>query len=118
MPANLTSDPIPADWRARRGPAKGLSGLAGRIRLEAAGAPVGVLQVADGAAGIGPDGEAAATLRADALQTLVQLLGGELHPIVARLQNRVRLEGDVALVLRVFLGLQAGSPWSGLMPRS
>jgi hypothetical protein len=76
------------------------------------------LRIASGAAEIDPDGEADATLDADTLQTLVGLLGGEVHPIVARLQNRVRVEGDVALIVRVFLGLQAGSPWSGLLPGS
>jgi hypothetical protein len=91
--------------------------LAGRIRLQVAGTDAGVLRVANGEAEIGPDGEAAGSVSADTLQTLVGLLGGEVHPIVARLQNRVQVDGDVPLILRVFLGLQAGSPWSGLVPR-
>lgn len=118
MPENATTAAIPPDWTTRRGPANGLWDLNARVRLRAAGADVGVLKVAAGAAEIGPDGEADATLDADTLQTLVGLLGGEVHPIVARLQNRVRVEGDVARTVCVFLGLQAGSPWSGLAPRS
>jgi hypothetical protein len=119
MPENsYASVQIPSDWIARRGTAAGLWELNARVRLRVADADVGVLKVADGAAEIGPDGEVDATVDADTLQTLVGLLGGEVHPIVARLQNRVQVEGDVARTVCVFLGLQAGSPWSGLVPRS
>jgi hypothetical protein len=118
MSANPSSAPaIAADWVSRSGPAEGVTNLTARIRLQVGEEPVGVLQVAGGAVAIGSDGEAAGSVRADTLQTLVGLLGGEVHPIVARLQNRVRVDGDVPLILRVFLGLQAGSPWSGLAPR-
>jgi len=118
MSANPSSAPaIPSDWVSRSGPADGLTSLSARIRLQVGEGHVGVLKVAGGAAAIEPDGEAAGSVSADTLQTLVGLLGGEVHPIVARLQNRVRVDGDVPLILRVFLGLQAGSPWSGLVPR-
>ena len=118
MPKTSSNDrAIPQDWNSRRGPASGLEGLEARIRLRVADADVGVLKVANGAAEIGPDGEADAAVNTDTLQTLVGLLGGEDHPIVVRLQNRVHVEGDAAKTLRVFLGLQAGSPWSGLVPR-
>jgi hypothetical protein len=109
---------IPSDWISRSGPASGIPDLTARIRLRVADADIGVLKVAHGAAEISPDGDADATLGADTLQTLVGLLGGEVRPIVARLQNRVRVEGDVAQTVCVFLGLQAGSPWSGLVSRS
>jgi hypothetical protein len=119
MPENTTNPVVlPPDWISRRGPGSGLLELKARIRLRAAGADVGVLKVGDGAAEIGPDGQADATLDADTPQTLVGLLGGEVHPIVARLQNRVRVEGDIAQTVCVFLGLRAGSPWSGIVPRS
>lgn len=119
MPANTATElAVPADWTSRSGPASGLVDLTARIRLQVGEEPVGVLKIAGGAVAIGPDGEAAGSVSADTLQTLVGLLGGEVHPIVARLQNRVLVDGDVPLILRVFLGLQAGSPWSGLVPRS
>ena len=118
MSANPSSAPaIPSDWTSRSGPGDGLAHLTAGIRLQVGEEQVGVLKVAGGAAAIGPDGKADGSLYADTLQTLVGLLGGEVHPIVARLQNRVRVDGDVPLILRVFLGLQAGSPWSGLVPR-
>jgi hypothetical protein len=99
---------------SRRGPGSGLSGLAGRIRLQVAGADAGVLKVANSEAEIGPDGGADATLNADTMPTLLGLLSGGVHPFVARLQNRVSVEGDLGLIVRVFLGLQADSPWSDL----
>ncbi|CAN7171595.1 SCP2 sterol-binding domain-containing protein [Phenylobacterium sp. LjRoot219] len=108
---------IPADWASRRGAADGVAGLSARIRLGVDGATVGVLKVDDGGVEIVPDGEAAATVTTDTLQTLVGLLGGDVQPIVARLQGRVLPEGDIGLVIRVFFGLQAGSPWSGLAPK-
>jgi hypothetical protein len=119
MPANSTSvENVPSDWISRSGPASGVADLAARVRLLIGEDPVGVLNVAGGAVSIAHDGASDGTMAADTLQTLVRLLAGETHPIVARLQNRVRVDGDVALIVRVFLGLQAGSPWSGLLPRS
>lgn len=109
-----TSPDNSPDWTSRRGPGSGLSGLAGRVRLQVAGADAGVLKVANSEAEIGPDGEADATLNADTLPTLLGLLSGEVHPFVARLQNRVSVEGDLGLIVRVLLGLQADSPWSDL----
>jgi len=106
---------LPADWTTRRGPAVGVAGLRGRIRLDVGDSTVGCLKVADETVEILADREAEATLIADSPQTLVGLLGGEKHPVVARLQGRISVAGNVALVIQVFLGLQAGSPWSGLV---
>ncbi len=109
---------IPIDWTEHHGPGEGLKGLSGSVRLMADGLQVGILNVADGAAKISPDGAADATLHADTLTTLIGLLGGEVQPVVARLQNRLRVDGDVGLVIRIFFGLRAGSPWSGILARS
>jgi hypothetical protein len=111
---------VPADWMARRGPAPGLGTLAGRIGLRVANAHIAALTVGDAMAEISPGGEpvGGASVNADSLATLVALLGGELHPIVARLQNRISVDGDAAFIIRVCLGLRAGSPWSGLVSRS
>lgn len=109
---------LPADWTSRSGPATGVSGLFGGVRLRYGETLVGVLKVADGRVAIGPEGNADVTLTTDTVETLVGLLGGEVHPIVARLQNRVAVDGDTAFAIRVFLGLRAGSPWRGLTPRS
>ena len=117
MAVNLSSDSS-ADWATRSGPAPGVEGLVGRLRLIIADAPVGLLTVERGLVEILPDCEAPAGLRVEDHATLIQLLGGELHPMVARLQQCCVIEGDSRLALRILLALQAGSPWTGLAPRS
>jgi hypothetical protein len=117
---STNSTDVPADWMSRRGPAPGLGRLSGSIGLRVANERIGSLRVGAAAAEIAPGGEpeGAASLNADSLATLVALLGGELHPIVARLQNRISVDGDAAFIIRVCLGLRAGSPWTGLVSRS
>ena len=112
MPA-VTDKPavLPPDWTTKNGRAEALEGLWGKLRLVAAGATIGVLKVADGEVEIEPQGSASTALETDTLATLVSLLAGELHPIVARLQGRAWIVGDPALGLRVLLGLRAASPW-------
>ena len=105
-------------WTSRHGRAEGLQGLTGRLQLQVAGAPAGVLKVEDGEVEITPDGDFAAWMAADSQPTLIGLLGGELHPIIAHLQGKAWAGGDIAFVLKVFFGLQAGSPWTGLAARS
>ena len=109
---------ISIDWTIRSGPAPGVEGLVGRLRLMIADEPVGLLAVERGAVEILPDSAATAVLRTKDQETLIQLLGGELHPMVARLQQCAVIEGDSRLALRILLALQAGSPWTGLAPRS
>ena len=116
MTANLSSTSV--DWTIRSGPAPGVEGLVGKLRLMIAEEPVGLLTVERGAVEILPDSDGSAVLRAEDQATLIQLLGGELHPMVASLQQCVVIEGDSQLALRILLALQAGSPWSGLVPRS
>jgi hypothetical protein len=120
MQSDLKADTeVAPDWPSRSGRAAGVEGLSGRIRLNVGDTIVGRLNVAsNGAVEILPDGEAEASLIADTPQTLVGLLGGEKHPVVARLQGQISTSGDTAFAIRTFLGLQAGSPWSGLVPRS
>ena len=110
-----TSTELPADWTGRRGPAAGAGGLSGRIRLGVGRNTIGCLKIDDGTAEILSGGPSEASLTADTPETLVGLLGGDKHPVVARLQGRIVTTGDTGLVIRVFLGLQAGSPWSGLV---
>jgi len=113
----IPSASVSTDWTTKSGPAPGINRLAGRIRLMIAEEAVGLLTVERGAVEILPDCDAPAVLRAEDHATLIQLLGGELHPVVADLQQCVVMEGDTRLALRILLALQAGSPWSGLVPR-
>jgi hypothetical protein len=101
----------PSDWTAKKGPAEGLHGLWGKLRLVAASGTVGVLTIEDGEVHIEPRSEASTVLSTDSVATMVALLSGELHPVVARLQGRAWMEGDASMGLRILLGLRAGSPW-------
>jgi hypothetical protein len=109
---------VAPDWPSRRGRAAGVKGLSGRIRLNIGDTNIGCLKVSpDGTVEILPDGEAEAFVTADTPQTLIGMLGGEKHPIVARLQGRVSTGGDISFAIQTFFGLQAGSPWSGLVAK-
>lgn len=99
-------------WSARRGRAAGLNGVSGRMELRIVDQPVGILDIEDGLAIVASEGQAPAAAICDDEPVLTALLSGELHPIVAYLQGRLRISGDSALALRILLGLQADSPWS------
>jgi hypothetical protein len=98
-------------WTETKGHSDGLLGLWGKLRLAPSGSTVGVLKVEDGQVQIDPHGEASITLGTDTESTLIELLSGKLHPVVARLQGRAWFEGDPTLGLRMLLGLRASSPW-------
>jgi hypothetical protein len=86
--------------------------------LEVSSQPVGLLHIENGKGSILAQGDAPATVSFDTEQTLKRVLGGALHPIVARLQQRVDVAGDAALVLKVLMGLQAQSPWTDLVRKA
>lgn len=110
--------PDAAEWTSKHGRAPGCDGLAGQLALVAGGTPLGILTIDGEEVGITPGRGASTTLAAEDERTMLQLLGGELHPVVARLQARASIDGDNRFGLRVLLGLQGGSPWTGLAPRS
>ncbi len=100
------------------GDAPGLKGVSGRLRLHVGDTAVAVLQIEpSGAVELVEAGDAAATIIADTRSTLEALLRTELNPIVAVLQDRLQVDGDLALAWRVLLGLQAGSPWKHVLAR-
>jgi hypothetical protein len=102
-----------APWAAIRGKSPGLAGLCGCMELNVANAPAGLMLVEEsGEVWIADNGEACALIATDTHDTLVELLRGDLPPIVAHLQGRLRFEGDAALALRVLFGLQEESPWA------
>ena len=94
------------------GRAPGLEGISGKLRLQVKDSVAGVLHIEpSGTVKIAMEGDATAVLIADCEATLLALLRGEGSPIVAYLQDRLHVEGDLALSLRVLFGLHAGSPW-------
>ena len=85
-----------------------LQDLSGRVRIEVAGEPVATVEVDHGDVRLMPlvetfDAVFSTCDRAD----LQRVVAGELNPVVASIQGRVAMQGNVELVVRVFLGLRA-----------
>jgi putative sterol carrier protein len=100
-------------WTSVRGRAPGVAGLSCHLELRVGKAPAGILLVEEtGEVRIVKEGQVAGLIVADSQETLVDLLRGDLPPMVAHLQGRLRFEGDTDLALRVLFGLQEGSPWA------
>lgn len=96
------------------GLAPGLQGVTGRLRIEVCGKLLGCLAVVDGDVEFVPgDGEAGTVVDVASHEDLQSLLLGELNPVVATLQGRLAVEGDIELASRIVLGLQSGSPFHG-----
>jgi hypothetical protein len=94
------------------GSAPGLAGVRGRMRVDVDGKTVGVLVVDDGRVELTNDqGPTDAVFIFHTAQDLRQMVRGELNPVVGALQGRMRTEGNVALAIRVALGLRSGSPF-------
>ena len=103
-------------WTSVRGRAPGLAGLSCGVELHVAGALVGVMLIEEsGEVRIVDDCAVTVLIALDCHETLIGLLRGELPPIVAHLQGRLKFEGDADLALRVLFGLQDGSPWAGFL---
>src|SRR5262249_1588400 len=83
-----------------------LEGGAGRVRLDIGKTPYAMVEVHDGEVEIhegAGDADAVATCDSEAM---VSALGrGELNPVVAALQNKLALDGDLVLAIRVILGV-------------
>jgi hypothetical protein len=100
-------------WASVRGRAPGLAGLSCGMELYVANACAGAMLIEEsGEVRIVDECKAAGLIATDREETLIDLLRGELPPIVAHLQGRLRFEGDADLALRVLFGLQEGSPWA------
>jgi putative sterol carrier protein len=87
-----------------------LAGLSGRLRVRAGGRMVGVLRVDAGEVEMAPDdGTADATLLCASEADLDQILRGELNVVVAALQGRLAMEGDLQLAVKMVLSLSAAA---------
>jgi putative sterol carrier protein len=94
-------------------PAPGLEGLTGRLRLDVGNQAAAVLEVQDGEARLLPaDGEADAVVIAEDVETIHRFQRGELNPVVASLQGKLRIAGNLAFAIKVILGLQVAHPFS------
>ncbi len=94
-------------------PAPGLAGVTGRLRVEVVGKGAAILEVKDGQARFLPaDGDAAATVVVDSEDNLRAFQYGRLNPVVAYLRGHLEIKGDLALAIKVILGLQVAHPFA------
>jgi putative sterol carrier protein len=87
-----------------------LAGLRGRLKIDAGGKTVGVLQVDDGRVQLSPDTESPeAAIICSAEDDVAKIVRGELNPVVAALQGRLAIHGDRIFAIKVVLGLAAAA---------
>jgi putative sterol carrier protein len=87
-----------------------LAGLHGRLKIDAGGKTVGVLQVQDGKVELSSDGASAeARIVCGAAEDVAKIVRGELNPVVAALQGRLSIHGDRIFAIKVVLGLAAAA---------
>jgi hypothetical protein len=116
--ANETSG-IASDARVVGGPAPGLVGVYGRLRVEVAGKSVGTLVIDGPRVGLTPDttGPADAILVCSDDESFRKLLKGELNPFVASMRGWARIKGDRNFGTKVMLGLRVGSPFTSQLEK-
>jgi len=74
------------------------------------GRPVAIITVDDGAVTLtGGGGDAQAVLVCDSEEDAMAILRGELNPVVAALQGRLTVEGDITLAMKTLSGMR-GAP--------
>jgi hypothetical protein len=98
----------PAQPRATARRVPGLEGVTGKLRVEVQGKPPRAFAVHDGLIEPLPQADVPvdATLFVDDESIVEALLTGRLNPIVAGLQNRLRVTGDLKLIARIVFELQ------------
>jgi hypothetical protein len=100
---------------ARKKRPPGLEGVRGRIRFETEdGGGAYILRIEDDEVELTTGGDdAEAVVVCDTKVLIARLLRGEANLVVETLQGHTSQRGDVALVIKTTLGLQAGSPFAG-----
>jgi len=90
---------------------QGLEGVSGKLQIDVQGSPSRVFEVRDGtAAEIGQTREPIdATVSCDNEADCLALLSGDLNPIVAALQGRVRTGRNSTFAAKVLLGLHSAA---------
>ena len=103
-------EPLPARLQRVSADVEGLQGVHGALLVLIQGDLVGALQVNDGRAEFVPGAtEGAAVAEFDDPDDIGRLMRGELNPVVASLQRRLSLRGDLSLGARIILGLRTGA---------
>ena len=115
--ANENISDVVREGRSMGGPAPGLVGVYGRLRIEVAGKPVGTLVIDGPRVVLTPDtigpADAVAVVADD--ESFRKLLTGELNPFIASMRGWARLKGDRNFGTKVILGLRVESPFTKQM---
>lgn len=97
----------PSQQRASARRVPGLEGTSGKLRIEVEGKGVQLFSVHDGLIEpIQANGRVDAVLVFSDESAVDELLAGKLNPIVAGLQGRLRVSGDMAFAAKVIFELQ------------
>jgi putative sterol carrier protein len=108
---------VPAQPRASARRVPGLEGVSGKLRVEVEGKSPRVFAIHDGL--IEPaeaNGQVDAVIVFDDESCVEELLTGKLNPIVAGLQGRLRISGNMGLAAKVLLELQGQATSFGRRP--
>lgn len=97
-----------------------LKGVSGCLGLRLGAITSAVLEVRDGEVRLevrleetaGPSA-ADAFVNCDEPEDLVTIVTGGLNPVVAALQGRIRIEGDMSFAAKVLIAFNAASPFKG-----
>jgi putative sterol carrier protein len=90
-----------------------LAGVSGRLSVEVDGKTVGELVVEDGHVELGGNGAPTQGVVAfKSAEDLWKVLRGQLNPVVASLQGRLTLQGDLAFAVKVILCIASASPFA------
>jgi hypothetical protein len=97
--------------------APGLVGVSGRVRIQVGARIAGAIKVEDMLVELTVNERDIDTVvRFDLAEDLVRVLRGELNPFVAWLQERLAIEGDAVLAVKVLIGLSE-RPRGEALPR-
>ena len=97
----------PSQQRASARRVPGLEGTSGKLRVEVEGKGAQLFAVHDGLVEpIEANGQADAVIVVDDQSCIDELLAGRLNPIVAGLQGRLRISGDMAFAAKVIMELR------------
>jgi putative sterol carrier protein len=103
-----------ADLGARGGGrVEDLAGVSGRLAVEVDGKTVGELVIDDGHVELGGNGAPTqGVVGFKSAEDLWKVLRGQLNPVVASLQGRLTVQGDLAFAVKVILCISAASPFT------
>jgi hypothetical protein len=91
-----------------------LAGLSGRMRVDVKDVPVATIHLEKGRMWASdPEAEAEAVAVVEERSDFEKILAGELNPVVASIQGRLRFRGDPELATRLVNALNAARPFAG-----